>query len=246
MSFRVYRFEILRYDASQPRPAQFRAYELAAGGKTSVLEALLRIQGEQDPSLAFRYACRGAVCGSCAMSINGNLNLACRVQLESLEAGRAVLEPLPHLEIVKDLVVDMEPFWEKYERVRPWLQGRLDGAGKSRMSERERERIDQYVNCILCGLCYAACPMLSSNDRFAGPAALAKLYRFVEDSRESLDARTLKPEDTEDGMWGCRTMGRCMDVCLKDVRPTDGIRGVRRRRLAQRLKGMLGGEPHEA
>jgi succinate dehydrogenase / fumarate reductase iron-sulfur subunit len=245
-STRVYRFEILRYDAWQPRPARFHIYEVAAGAKTSVLEALLRIQCEQDPSLAFRYACRGAVCGSCAMSINGNLDLACRVQLESLEAGRAVLEPLPHLEIIKDLVVDMEPFWEKYERIRPWLQEQVLGAGKSRMSERERGRIDQYVNCILCGLCYAACPMLSGNDRFAGPAALAKLYRFVEDSRESADARTLKPEDTEDGMWGCRTVGRCTDVCPKDVRPTDGIRGIRRRRLAQRFKGMLGRGPHEA
>jgi len=173
------------------------------------------------------------------MSINGNLNLACRVQLESLEVGRAVLEPLPQLEILKDLVVDMDPFWEKYERVRPWIDGQLDREGTSRMSERERERIDQYVNCILCGLCYAACPMLSSNDRFAGPAALAKLYRFVEDSREPPDARTLEAEDTEEGMWGCRTVGRCMDVCPKDVRPTDGIRGIRRRRLVRRLKGLF-------
>jgi succinate dehydrogenase / fumarate reductase iron-sulfur subunit len=107
------------------------------------------------------------------------------------------------------------------------------------MSERERQRIDQYVNCILCGLCYAACPMLSHNDRFAGPAALAKLSRFVEDSRESPGARTLEPEDTEDGMWGCRTVGRCTDVCPKDVRPTDGIRGIRRRRLVGRLKGLV-------
>jgi len=245
MPSRVYHIEVLRYDASRPGPAQFRTYELAAGGKTSVLEALLRIQAEQDPSLAFRYACRGAVCGSCAMSINGNLNLACRVQLESLEGGRAILEPLPHLEGLKDLVVEMTPFWEKYERVRPWLQQELDGPGKTRMSERERQRIDQYVNCILCGLCYAACPMLTNNKRFAGPAALAKLYRFVQDSRESPDARPLDAEDSEEGIWGCRTVGRCIEVCPKDVRPTDGIAGVRRRCLSQKFKGLFRRTPDE-
>jgi len=243
---KTYRFEVLRYDAAADRAPCFQAYEVIAEGKTSVLEALLKIQAEQDPSLAFRYACRGAVCGSCAMSINGKLDLACRVPLENLHADCVVLEPLPHFEILKDLVVDMDPFWEKYERVRPWLHAGTGGDRESRIGEAEREKIDQYVNCILCGLCYAACPVLSSNENFTGPAALAKLYRFLADSREDRGARTLQSEDSNEGTWGCRTITRCIDACPKQVRPTDGIAGVKRALLAEKFKRLLGRKRDEA
>jgi len=241
----MHRFEILRHDATSDDPPRFQAYELKAGKRMSVLEALLKLQDEHDPSLAFRYACRGAVCGSCAMSINGKLNLACRVQLENLHTRRVVLEPLPRFEIVKDLVVDMDPFWERYERVRPWLHAQIPRPEESRMSETEREKIDQYVNCILCGLCYAACPVASSNERFTGPAALAKLYRFLADPREKRDGRTLEQENAQQGMWGCRTITRCIQVCPKNVRPTDGIEGVRRRLLVRKLKSCFGRKPNE-
>jgi len=237
---RTYRFEILRYDAGEARPPRFHAYEVTPRAKMSVLEALLTIQNEQDPSLAFRYACRGAVCGSCAMSINGTLNLACRVQLENLAADRVVIEPLPRLDVLKDLVVDMGPFWAKYERVRPWLHAQIRDAESTRMTEAAREKIDQYVNCILCGLCYAACPIVSSNENFTGPAALAQLYRFLMDSREGDRASTLEQENRHDGMWGCRTITRCIAACPKNVRPTDGITGVRRKLLAYKLRRLFG------
>ena len=234
------RFEILRYDAAQGGQPRFQAYDVAAGAKMSVLEALLKIQDEQDPSLAFRYACRGAVCGSCAMSIGGKLNLACRVQLEDLRGDRLVIEPLPGFEIIKDLVVDMDSFWEKYRRIRPWLQAEVSAARENRMSESQRERIDQYVNCILCGLCYAACPVLKANENFTGPAALAKLYRFLVDARESRGGETLQQEDNRQGMWGCHTITRCIQACPKNVRPTDGIEGVRRKLVVHKFKRALG------
>jgi len=236
----MYRFEIFRYDAAGDERPHFQAYDLAAHGNMSVLEGLLKIQDEQDPSLAFRYACRGAVCGSCAMSINGKLNLACRVQLRTLATDRVVLEPLPHFEVLKDLVVDMDPFWEKYERIRPWLHAEVSGAEESRMSETERQRIDQYVNCILCGLCSAACPVTRFDEDFTGPAALAKLYRFVADSREGPRAGTLQAENTQQGVWGCHTITRCIQVCPRNVRPTDGIEGLRRKLLSHKLKGLIG------
>lgn len=254
----MYRFEILRYDAADDAPPHFDVFELEAERRMSVLEALLKIQDEQDPSLAFRYACRGAVCGSCAMSINGKLNLACRVLLDRLGTTRVVVEPLPNLEIIRDLVVDMDPFWEKYERVRPWLhaeirreeseggagEGQEDagGAEENRMSEAQRQKIDQYVNCILCGLCYGACPVLKSNTQFTGPAALAKLYRFVADSRDGREASQLEPEDAHEGAWGCHTITRCIQVCPKQVRPTDGIEGIRRTLVAHKFKKLVGKE----
>jgi succinate dehydrogenase / fumarate reductase iron-sulfur subunit len=242
----VYRFEILRYDAARDAEPRFQAYELEAAASTSVLEALFGIQDEQDPSLAFRYSCRGAVCGSCAMSISGSLNLACRVLLKNLPTRRVVLEPLPRFEVIKDLVVDMDPFWAKYERVQPWLHAQLSEAKESRMSEAERERIDQYVNCILCGLCYAACPVASSKENSTGPAALAKLHRFLADSRESRGAQTLEQEDDADGLWACHTITRCIEVCPKDVRPTDGIAALRRRLLVHKFKGLTGRKRDEA
>lgn len=236
----MYRFEIFRYDAAKEAPPRFDVYEFAPEKRMSVLEALLIIQDEQDPSLAFRYACRGAVCGSCAMSVNGKLDLACRVQLNRLDTTRVVVEPLPNLEVLRDLVVDMDPFWERYERVRPWLHAELSDEKESRMSERQRQKIDQYVNCILCGLCYAACPVMKSNRRFTGPAALAKLYRFLADSRDGRDGATLEQEDAHQGAWGCHTITRCIDACPKQVRPTDGIEGLRRKLVVHRFKKLTG------
>jgi succinate dehydrogenase / fumarate reductase iron-sulfur subunit len=173
------------------------------------------------------------------MSINGRLNLACRVQLQTLPTDRIVLEPLPGLEILKDLVVDMDPFWAKYERIQPWLHAEIVAAKERRMTETQRQRIDQYVNCILCGLCYASCPIARSDASFSGPAALAKLYRFLADSRESRDAQTLRQQNNAQGMWGCHTVMQCTAVCPKDVRPSDGIRGLRRTALAEQVKKVL-------
>ncbi|MHC4399935.1 MAG: succinate dehydrogenase/fumarate reductase iron-sulfur subunit [Planctomycetota bacterium] len=235
----MYRFEILRYDDAEDDPPRFEAYEVSTPADASVLEGLLLIQDEQDPSLAFRYSCRGAVCGSCAMSINGKLNLACRVLLKNLPSNHVVLEPLPRFEIIKDLVVDMDPFWEKYERVRPWLHAEVSAEKESRMSESEREKIDQYVNCVLCGLCYAACPVVSSKADFTGPAALAKLYRFVADTRERRPAESIAQEDAERGAWACHTITRCISACPKNVRPTDGIAGLRRKLVANKFKGLF-------
>ena len=236
-----YRFEIFRYSAAQGGQPRFQSYDLSVQGNMSVLEALLKIQDEQEPSLAFRYACRGAVCGSCAMSVNGKLNLACRVQLKSLPGNRVVVEPLPGFEIIKDLVVDMDPFWEKYERIKPWLHAADCTTKENPMSEKQRQRIDQYVNCILCGLCHAACPVTKTCDSFSGPAALAKLYRFMTDSREQhRDGEILAQENAAGGVWRCHTIMECTSVCPKDVRPSDGIRGVRRTLLSQKIKTALG------
>jgi succinate dehydrogenase / fumarate reductase iron-sulfur subunit len=237
----MYRFEILRYDPAKEEEPRFQIYDLEGDANMSVLEGILKIQDQQDPSLAFRYACRGAVCGSCAMSINGRLDLACRVLLGNLSSATVVIEPLPNYEIIRDLVVEMGPFWEKYERVRPWLQSAVSdtsGEKESLMSEEQRDKIDQYVNCILCGLCYAACPVLRSNGQFTGPAALAKLYRFIADSRDDRDDGTLEQEDAHEGVWGCHTIMRCIEACPKQVRPTDGIEGLRRKLVTKKLQSL--------
>lgn len=237
---KTYRFEIFRYGPPSGDQPRFQVYDLAVDRKISVLEAILRIQDEQDPSLAFRYACRGAICGSCAMSINGKLNLACRVQLHTLTTERVVLEPLPGFEIRKDLVVDFDAFWEKYRRVRPWLHAAVSEQKERRMTEAQRQQIDQYIQCILCGVCYGACPARRANATFTGPAALAKLYRFLADSRDERDGQSLQEADSPQSLWGCRTVMKCVEACPKEVRPADGIRGARRKLLASKSRHLFG------
>lgn len=197
----------------------------------TVLAALLWIQDNLDGTLAFRYSCRGAVCGSCAMAINGSIDLACRVNLSELPSD-ITLEPLPNMPILKDLVVDMTRFWEGWAKVRPYLIRAEETAGAEiRQSPEERDRIEQFINCILCAACYAACPVKRGNADYLGPAALATLDRFVEDSRDQRGTDCLGAVDDGDGIWGCRTAFRCNDVCPKEVRPADGIADLKTKAL---------------
>lgn len=247
----VFTFKIMRFDPDRDPEPYFQSYQLDVGRGTNALEALFRIQDELDGSLCFRYSCRGAVCGSCGMLINGKLDLACRTQLFRLGTRLIVLEPLPNMEIQRDLVVDMDPFWRVYEAMEPWLQAADAPPEKERLqSEEDRQRIDQYVNCILCACCYGACPMVTRNPNYVGPAALAKQYRFLADSRDAREGRVLRKMDRPDGAWGCRTIFRCQTACPKNVLPAHGIEGTRRHILRYRLaavagKGEEGPDPYD-
>jgi succinate dehydrogenase / fumarate reductase, iron-sulfur subunit len=235
----AYTFKILRYDAKKPEEeGRFVAYKIKVIDGLTVLATLLRIRDEIDGTLSFRSSCRSAVCGSCAMVINGKIDLACRTQVASFGEGTIILEPLPNFEVIKDLVVDMTPFWTMYEKVRPYLIRKTPDPEKEiRQSEDERSRIDQFVNCILCASCYGACPVLSRDPEYVGPAALAKLERFVLDSRDERPASLLEEINNEKGVWGCDTVFRCIDACPKDVRPTDGIVGLRKSLLNYKIFG---------
>ena len=243
-ALQTFRLDIFRYDESRPDPPRFQSYEVAISPRSSLLEALLQIHDDQDPSLAFRYSCRGLVCGSCGVVLNGWPTLACQARLAELPAGRGVVEPLPAFAIIKDLVVDLEPFWEKYAQVQPWLHAETSEAKGARMSEQQRDRVDALANCILCALCYSSCPVVGLRQDFVGPAALAKLYRFLADSRKRRSLQTPDGANSEAGVWGCRTSTRCIEVCPKNVRPFDGIAGIRRKLLGGVLASLLRGRGH--
>ena len=235
-TFRVFRFDPVRDDA--PR---FEEYELEVTSAISVLEALIEIRDTQDASLAFRYSCRGAVCGSCGMVINGDADLACRVQVQGLPSRQVTVEPLANLEIIRDLVVDMAPFWKGYNKVEPYLHLAGEPPEKEhRVSDAESEKVGAFSDCVLCACCYSACPAAGDDEEYVGPAALAKLYRFVADPRDQRRYATLKVVDDKRGAWGCRAVFRCVDACPKGVRPVDGIEGVRRALVVERLKSMVG------
>ncbi|MCJ7680738.1 MAG: succinate dehydrogenase/fumarate reductase iron-sulfur subunit [Candidatus Aminicenantes bacterium] len=233
-------FKILRYDPIKDEAPHFQDYTSRPGPKDSILEAIKQIRDEQDPSLSFRYSCREAVCGSCAMVINGSITLACRTTVESLKSDRIIIEPLPNLEIQKDLIVDMDPFYDSMKTIQPYLIPSEETPETGhRIMERKMENIDQYINCIWCGSCYAACPVASRDHRYLGPAALAKLYRFVKDPRDGRPVSHWKIVDNEKGLWGCDTVFRCNEVCPKEVRPADGIEGLRREIIAHKAKKLL-------
>jgi succinate dehydrogenase / fumarate reductase, iron-sulfur subunit len=231
-----YTFRILRFDPAEDLQPWFQEFALETAEHITVLEALMEIRNELDCTLSFRYSCREAVCGSCGMVINGKFDLACRTMLQSLGAPLVVIEPLPNLEILKDLVVDMRPFWHALESVEPYLQPADDRPEDGyRIEDRVMELIDPYTNCILCGLCYSACPVVSRDDRYVGAAALSKLYRFIKDPRDQRGYRRWVRVNTETGAWGCDTVFRCNEVCPRYVRPADGVEGLRRVLVGARI-----------
>jgi succinate dehydrogenase / fumarate reductase iron-sulfur subunit len=233
----VYLFRILRFDPNKDDGPYFQDFTYETNEKKSVLEGLMEIRNDQDGSLSLRYSCREAICGSCGMVINGKFELACKVELESLNSSLIVVEPLPNLEIQKDLVVDMDPFWEAYIKVQPYLCSEAEAPQKGhRIEEKEMENIYQFINCVMCGCCYTACPVASRDEKYLGPAALAKLYRFVKDPRDRRPLSEWSDINTESGLWGCDTVFRCNEVCPKEVRPADGIEALRRKLIIEKIK----------
>lgn len=235
----IYTFKIFRYDSKEPEAKPFfQTYRVKVLPGLTVLSVLMRIREEIDGTLAFRSSCRSAVCGSCAMVINGKIDLACRTQVFKFEEKTIVLEPLPNMEIIKDLVVDMGPFWNTYEKVKPYLI-RFTRVPEKEIpqSEEERKKIDQFVNCILCGSCYSACPVVSRDQNYIGPHAFVKLARFIEDSRDERPLASLSEFNNQEGLWGCDTVLKCIEACPKDVRPTDSIVSLRKKLIKYKIFG---------
>ena len=232
-----YLFKILRYDPLKDKYPYFQDFFFETEEKISLLEALMEIRNDQDSTLAFRYSCREAICGACAMVVNGNFDLACRTELQTFGSSLIVIEPLPNLGIQKDLVVDMEPFWEALSKIEPYLYAdkKIQKEGH-KIEEREMEKIFQYINCIMCGCCYSVCPVVSRDERYLGAAALAKLYRFVKDPRDKRPFSNWSRVNTEGGVWGCDTIFKCNEVCPKNVRPADGIEALRRKLVVEKIK----------
>ena len=213
----------------------------------TVLDALFQIQDRMDPSLSFRYSCRGAVCGSCSMLINKEPRLACRTQIADVKnndmklkpfstisntpAGwnsdvEILIEPLPNMPILKDLVVDMAKFYDSLESMKLRSETE-DGDTPRPQSPDERKKIERYVNCILCALCYGSCPVNAEKEEYVGPAALAKAWRFHEDSRSPDPERYVKSATTPQGAVLCDLIMNCVKACPKGVAPGGAIRKIK-------------------
>lgn len=242
--------KFLVYRNSGDGNVKYERYEVTISKGMSVLEALFYIQDHYDSTLAFRYACRGAICGSCGMTIDKVPLLACRTQVSMLKTAKKpinlpefnfvdhsdwdreneiLIEPLPNMKVLKDLIVEMQPFWKFYREIGPYFEREWnDLAPESSQSPEEMKIIERFVYCILCGLCWV-CPVNRKNDNYLGPAQLAKADRFIRDSRisnkrrESIISRVLN----DDGVPACEKFFVCSRVCPKGVMPGTAIKDIR-------------------
>lgn len=200
---------------------------------TTVLMGLEQVKGEQDGTLTFRRSCRASICGSCGMFINNRSRLACKTKITDIMQGNkdkniaqaedGVVEISPQLNqpVLKDLVVDIEPFYQKVRGITPYVQ---EGKEKDEeVNKASYEQVNMVSNCIMCGACYSDCTAMVENPNFIGPAALAKAYRFVADPREGKKTQRLKELSEKNGIWDCTRCGMCVDACPKDVAPMEAI-----------------------
>ena len=230
--FHIYRYE--PEDGSNPR---LDVYELdLAECGPMVLDALIKIKSDVDSTLTFRRSCREGICGSCSMNIDGHNALACTKAISDV-AGPVKVYPLPHMEVVKDLVVDFSRFWAQYEWVQPWLQTETPAPEKERVqSPAERQKLDGLYECILCACCSTACPSYWWNgDRFLGPAALLQSYRWIADSRDEATAERLESLEDPYRLYRCHTIMNCANTCPKGLNPAKAIGEIKSMILERKL-----------
>jgi len=192
-----------------------------------VLDALIKIKNEMDPTLTFRRSCREGICGSCAMNIGGTNTLACICKIDDNVSNATKIYPLPHLYVIKDLVPDMNHFYQQYRSIEPWLQKKDEtkGANKQNLqSIKDRDKLDGLYECILCACCSTSCPSYWWNsDRYLGPAALMQAYRWVIDSRDENTAERLEKLKDPFSLYRCHTIMNCTRTCPKHLNPGKAI-----------------------
>ncbi len=224
-------FRIYRWDPDSGQNPRYDTFELdldACG--PMVLDALIKIKNEIDPTLTFRRSCREGICGSCSMNMNGANGLACTTAIEDLK-GEIRITPLPHMEVIKDLVPDFTHFYAQYASIRPWLQTvSTEPSGKERLqSPEQRGKLDGLYECILCACCSTACPSYWWNsDKFLGPAILLQAYRWLADSRDEMTGERLDELEDPFRLYRCHTIMNCANVCPKGLSPARAIAEIKK------------------
>ena len=239
---KIVTFKVKRYDPTTGKE-WWQEYKVETYRGMTVLDALLKIKEEIDHTIVLRYSCRMGVCGSCGMIINGMPRLACQTQIAEVatEANPVVtVEPLKNHPVIRDLLTDFTRFFEKHKKVKPYtirkdIEEREKGDFEYEMTPEEHYNIYEYTLCISCGLCYSACPVVASTDRFLGPQALAYMWRYVADPRDEAWKERLELIDTDEGPFSCHYAASCSAVCPKMVDPAAAIQRLRSALLKYRL-----------
>ncbi len=222
-------FKIRRFDPETDGSPHFQEYTVEASPTERVLDCLNRIKWEQDGTLAYRMSCAHGVCGSDAMKINGRCALACQKLVKDYGDEDIVLEPLPAFTVQKDLIVDLEPFFEKVRQVRPYLIPAVSpGEKETLQSPEDRKILDVAIRCILCACCMGACPIENENEGFLGPAPLVWAFRFIFDTRDGEKKERLEGVDYPNGAWACENKFECTRACPKEIPVTKYINTIKR------------------
>lgn len=221
--------KIFRYNPEKDKKPHYETYQLEAEPTDRVLDLLEYVKGYFDGTLSFRRSCAHGVCGSDAMRINGRNRLACKLLVKDLGTDKITVEPILGLRVIKDLFVDMEPFFEHYRSVMPYLVNNDLPPKKERLqSIEERERFDDTTKCILCAACTTSCPSFWANDKYVGPAAMVTAHRFIFDSRDQAGVERLKILNDQFGIYRCHTIFNCTDACPREIQVTKAIGELKR------------------
>jgi succinate dehydrogenase / fumarate reductase iron-sulfur subunit len=220
--------KILRFNPEEDKESRWSEHAIDISPTDRVLDALHQVKWTQDGTLSLRRSCAHGVCGSDAMRINGRNRLACKVLVADV-APVITIEPMKGFRVIKDMVVDMDPFFAKYRSVKPYLindEPALEG--ERRQSPKERARFDDSTKCILCGACTTACPSFWADPDYVGPAAIVQAHRFLFDSRDRGAQERLSVLNDREGVWRCRTVFNCVEACPREIDVTGAIGEVKR------------------
>jgi len=228
---------IQRFNPEVDSEPHYETYSVTSQATDRVLDALHQVKWEQDGSLSFRRSCAHGVCGSDAMRINGKNRLACKTLIKDVNPGKPItVEPIKGLPLEKDLIVDMEPFYQSYREVMPFLITTGNEPTRERLqSQADKDRFDDTTKCILCAACTTSCPVFWTDGQYFGPAAIVNAHRFIFDSRDEGTEQRLEILNDKEGVWRCRTTFNCSEACPRGIQVTKAIQEVKRALLTHRI-----------
>ena len=228
---------IRRFNPEEHPDAVWVDYQLTVDPKIRVLDAINTVKWEQDGTLTYRRSCAHGVCGSDAMRINGKNRLACKTLIKDVSPEKPItIEPIKGLTVLKDLVVDMDPFFQAYRDVMPFLITTGNEPTRERIqSEEDVQRFEDTTKCILCAACTTSCPVFWNDGQYFGPAAIVNAHRFIFDSRDEGAEQRLEILNDREGVWRCRTTFNCTDACPRGIEVTKAIQEVKRALVTRRF-----------
>jgi succinate dehydrogenase / fumarate reductase iron-sulfur subunit len=232
------RLRVFRFQPEKDKRPRYDVYTIETDPTERILDLLEYVRGDVDGSLSFRRSCAHGVCGSDAMRINGRNLLACKVLVKDLGTSEITVEPLLGLRVIKDLIVDMDPFLAHYKSVMPYfINDDIPADGKEFLqSPQQRERFDDTTKCIMCAACTTSCPSFWSNTEYVGPAAIVNAHRFIFDSRDTGAGKRLEVLNEQFGVWRCRTAFNCTEACPREIKITQAIAEVKQVLITGKLE----------
>ena len=228
---------IRRFDPEKDAEPHWEDYHVTVHSTDRLLDALHQVKWEQDGSLSFRRSCAHGVCGSDAMRVNGRNRLSCKSLIKDLNPDQPILvEAIKGLPLLKDLIVDMEPFFQAYRNVMPFLVTSGNEPSRERLqSPEQRARFDDTTKCILCAACTSSCPVFWADGQYFGPQAIVGAHRFIFDSRDEAADLRLEILNDREGVWRCRTIFNCSEACPRGIEVTKAIQEVKRALLTRKI-----------